>query len=258
MSDTNPNILILTPVKDAAPSLETYFACLDQLDYPSEHLSLGFLESDSRDGTFEKLTDILAERGDKYRRTGLWKRDYGFTLRDGMPRWAPAMQLPRRIILAKSRNQLLFRALRDESWVLWIDVDVIEYPKDVLHRLLAVDRRIVHPHCVLDYGGPTFDLNAWRDRGDVHMDQLRGGEDLVRLDSVGGTMLLIDADLHRDGLIFPAFPYGGEVSGIRDIVDWLPKGLRGEVETEGLGIMAKSMGVQCWGMPNLEILHAKA
>jgi peptide chain release factor subunit 1 len=30
----------------------------------------------------------------------------------------------------------------------------------------------------------------------------------------------------------------------------------GELETEGLGIMAGDMGYQCWGMPNLEILHA--
>ncbi len=31
----------------------------------------------------------------------------------------------------------------------------------------------------------------------------------------------------------------------------------GEIETEGLGIMAHDMGHACWGMPNLEILHKK-
>ena len=30
---------------------------------------------------------------------------------------------------------------------------------------------------------------------------------------------------------------------------------QGEMETEGLGIMANDMGYDCWGMPNLEILH---
>jgi hypothetical protein len=30
----------------------------------------------------------------------------------------------------------------------------------------------------------------------------------------------------------------------------------GEVETEGLGLMAHDMGYTCWGMPNLEIVHA--
>jgi hypothetical protein len=31
----------------------------------------------------------------------------------------------------------------------------------------------------------------------------------------------------------------------------------GEIETEGLGIMAKDMGIECWGLPDLEIRHAK-
>ena len=30
----------------------------------------------------------------------------------------------------------------------------------------------------------------------------------------------------------------------------------GEIETEGFGLMALDMGVQCWGLPTLEILHA--
>ena len=30
-----------------------------------------------------------------------------------------------------------------------------------------------------------------------------------------------------------------------------------ERETEGFGIMAKDMGHECWGLPNLEIGHAE-
>ena len=62
------------------------------------------------------------------------------------------------------------------------------------------------------------------------------------------TMLFVKADIHRDGLIFPPFPYGQRNPACRPG--------RGELETEGLGIMAKDMGRQCWGMPNLEIKHA--
>ena len=81
-------------------------------------------------------------------------------------------------------------------------------------------------------------------------DDLRDEGDLVALDSVGGTMLLVHADVHRDGLIFPPFPYGLRNAKIRKRNHWM-----GELETEGLGIMASDMGVQCWGMPNLEIKH---
>jgi peptide chain release factor subunit 1 len=82
---------------------------------------------------------------------------------------------------------------------------------------------------------------------------LRGGPDLVRLDAVGGTVLLVRADVHRDGLVFPSFPYGAGNPAVRRPG---PLGLHGELETEGLGIMAMDMGYQCWGLPNLEVLHA--
>ena len=38
----------------------------------------------------------------------------------------------------------------------------------------GVDRQeIVQPHCVLEYGGPTFDTNGWRDHERLHLDDLR-------------------------------------------------------------------------------------
>ncbi len=248
-------ILIATPVKDAARHLDTYFAALSGLTYPADHLSLGFLESDSADDTHARLAARLPDLRRRYRRVGLWKRDFGFRVPPGCPRWTPALQIPRRIAISKSRNHLLFRALDDEDWVLWIDVDVVEYPPDIVQRLLATGKDIVHPHCVKTYGGPTFDMNAWRERGRVLMADLRGGPDLVRLDAVGGTMLLVRADTHRNGLVFPAFLYGQRSALARDPNPWAPSTI-GELDTEGLGLMAHDMGYQCWGLPNLEIRHA--
>ena len=242
-------ILILTPVKDARQFLDGYFRSLSGLTYPHRLLSVGFLESDSRDHTFAELQRRLPAAERRFRRVGLWKKDFGYRIGEGTHRGAPQVQLVRRAVLGRSRNHLLFHALDDEDWVLWLDVDVVEYPPDVIERLLATGKQIVHPHCVLERGGKTFDTNAWRERGKVHMDALRGGDDLVRLDAVGGTMLLIKADIHRDGLVFPCFPYGRASALARP---------RGELDTEGLGIMARDMGHQCWGMPNLEIRHARA
>ncbi|HKS25426.1 MAG TPA: hypothetical protein VJZ76_21735 [Thermoanaerobaculia bacterium] len=241
-------VLILTPVKDAAAHLETYFAAIERLAYPS--ISLGILESDSTDGTFALLQQEIARIRPRLRAASLFKRDFGFRLPPGIPRWAAPLQPVRRSILARSRNQLLFRALDDEAWVLWLDVDVIEYPPDVIERLLAAGKDIVTPNCVYDYGGPSFDLNAWRDHGKLHLHDLRAEGELVPLDAVGGTMLLVRADVHRDGLIFPHYPYGLANPRIRTNNYW-----RGELETEGLGIMAADAGVQCWGMPHLEIKH---
>jgi hypothetical protein len=245
-----PNVLILTPVKDAADCLKGYFERIGRLTYPHRSLSLGFLESDSRDATYPNILSRLPALNREFRAAQLWKRDYGFQLPPGIHRAAMAVQLQRRSILAKSRNQLLFRALGDEDWVLWLDVDVIEYPDNIIETLLACGRDIVQPHCVLDYGGPTFDRNGWRDQGELHLDDLREGGEFEELHAVGGTMLLVRADLHRDGLIFPPFLYGRRNPRIRGED-------RGELETEGLGIMANDMGVRCWGMPRLEILHRR-
>jgi peptide chain release factor subunit 1 len=150
-------------------------------------------------------------------------------------------------VLAKSRNHLLVRGLVDEDWVLWVDVDMVDAPADVLEQLLAAGKDIVQPNCVLLPGGPTFDRNGWRDHGRLHLDDLREEGDLVPLHTVGGTMLLVRADLHRDGLVFPPVPYG--------LGHPLARPGRGEVETEGLGILAHDMGYTCWGMPSLEVRH---
>jgi hypothetical protein len=248
-------VLIATPVKDGVRHLATYFAALARLTYPADHLSIGFLESDSVDNTHAQLAARLPELAGRYRRASLWKRDFGFRIPPGFPRWAPAFQIPRRTVISKSRNHLLFRALEDEDWVLWLDVDVVDYPADVIERLLATGKDIVHPHCVQTYGGPTFDLNAWRHRGRLHMQDLRGGPDLVRLDAVGGTMLLVRADAHRNGLVFPPYLYGHASDLVRSPNPWVPQTV-GELDTEGFGLMAHDMGYECWGMPNLEIRHA--
>ena len=249
-------VLILTPAKDAVRPLVGYFAALAKLSYPRELTSLGFLESDSRDGTHELLAWHAARLSGQYRKVGVWKRDFGFQLPPQVPRWSPELQVERRAVIARSRNHLLSRALGDEDWVLWIDADVIGYPADVIQRLLAAGRDIVHPHCLIQLGHEpprTFDLNAWRDHGRLHLDDLRGEGDVVPLDTVGGTMLLVRADAHRDGLVFPPFPYGKRHPLGRPDQPFRPGG--GEIETEGLGLMASDMGYQCWGMPNLEIIH---
>lgn len=59
----------------------------------------------------------------------------------------------------------------------------------------------------------------------------------VRLDGVGGAMLMIKSELHRHGLIFPPMVY------------------RHRIETEGLAMMALDMGILSWGIPDLEIVH---
>lgn len=257
MSEFGARVLVLTPVKEASEHLPRYFELLAGLDYPPQLLSVGLLESDSADGTYALLEERLPELERRYRRVTLMRRDFGYRLPAGVPRWTPEHQLARRAVLARSRNHLLIGALADEDWVLWLDVDLVDYPPDVLRRLLATGKDVVMPHCVTQPGGPTFDTNAWSDHGRLHLDDMRDGDELVPLDSVGGTMLLVRADAHRAGLNFPAFLYGRPSSRARNPSPITGSG-SGEIETEGLGLMAHDMGYECWGMPNLEIVHANS
>jgi len=242
-------VLILTPVKDAAACVEPYRRRIESLTYPHDRISIGLLESDSSDQTWNELQRVVPLLRRTFSTVALYKRDFGYRIPLGIHRAAPQIQGERRAVMARSRNHLLFAALGDEDWVLWMDIDLIEHPPNIVERLLATGKDIVQPHCVLDRGGPTFDKNAWSDRGLKHMDQLRGAGDLVELESVGGSMLLVRADIHRDGLIFPAFSYGRQSPRARSAA--------GEIETEGLAMMAYDMGHSCWGMPNLEIRHRR-
>ena len=79
------------------------------------------------------------------------------------------------------------------------------------------------------YGGETKGLVEYL---------LDANETVAKLDAVGGTVVLVRAGLHREGLVFPSYPVGNMI------------------ETEGLAQVAIRMGTQPWGMPNLRVRHA--
>ncbi len=251
-----PKVLVLTPVKNGAEHLQRFMRNLDAATYPKDRLSLAFLESDSDDGSYAALEAALPRLREKYSNVQLFKRDFGY--RASAPRWAIGEQFTRRSILARSRNLLLYSALRDEEWVLWMDVDLLRWPADSIERLLAAGEDVVVPHCIKP-DGETFDLNTfvlsenaeeldWSryvcdgilqppvGYGRRYLGEFRHLE-RVEVDGVGGTMLLVRADLHRQGLTFPAYVY-----------DYY-------IETEGLARTAKELGYKPCGLPNLTIVH---
>jgi hypothetical protein len=251
-------VLIAVPVRDAADTLDRLFECLLALRHPRDELSLAFLESDSNDNSLALLRAFADAHAGAFRRVEVIKRDYGIAT--PTPRWAPEAQRSRRSHIARVRNELVVEALRDENWVLWIDADIVNFPDDIVSILLSAEARIVHPNAVRVPGEPSMDLNAWvmewamlpsvmapwiidglyqppPGHQRLFLSDLRYW-DSVRLNSVGGTMLLVDANLHRAGLLFPETPY------------------RYLIETEGFGMAACDMGIFPIGLPNVEVIHA--
>jgi mannosyltransferase OCH1-like enzyme len=257
------NIAVLIPVRDAEPFLDRCFDLLLALEYPKHRLKIVFCEGDSVDSTAEKLQALASTHQGRFRDIIILHCPTGGTL-DRSHRWMPKLQYSRRANLAHVRNHLIDHGLaQDDDWALWVDADVCDYAAGILNRLLAEQVKVVTPDCVLDYGGPSYDQNAFNDNGDIkdhrYLKHVKRGLfmppasydrrrhlhnfrflDRVPLSSVGGTMLLVRADVHRAGIRFPEIPYD-------DLL-----------ETEGFGRICRDFGVQPMGLPNVQIKHVQS
>jgi mannan polymerase complexes MNN9 subunit len=181
-------------------------------------------------------------------------------------------QKDRRASMAAARNALLFSVLGPAtSWVLWLDSDIIETPQTLIQDLAAHDKPIITPNCMQRFYDKNkgsmdvraYDFNNWIDsptaqelakkmgpdevlfEGYASMATYRtlmaylAGKDgdtnvktEVELDGVGGTALLVKAEVHRDGAMFPPFPFYHLI------------------ETEGFAKMARRLGWRSYGLPN--------
>jgi hypothetical protein len=254
------NIAVLVPMRDAADHIEPFLRAMDTLDWPKERIKLVFCEGDSVDGSWERLQAAVAPLAGRYRAVTLLQRHLGTAL-DRSGRWKPALQRARRSGIAAIRNHLIAHGLdASDDWALWIDIDVWRFPRDIIQTLTGTGHRIVVPNCVKRPGGGSFDMNTFittlpqRDHryykhtlgglyqppttfiGRLYLSDVRHLE-RVPLDAVGGTVLMVDAALHRAGLTFPELPY-------RDLI-----------ETEGFGAWAKDLGIPPLGLPRVEVFH---
>ncbi|KAL3424717.1 Mannan polymerase complex subunit MNN9 [Phlyctema vagabunda] len=184
-------------------------------------------------------------------------------------------QKARRAAMSRARNSLLFTTLGPStSWVLWLDADVVESPPTLIQDLAAHDKAIIVPNCFQRFTDAKtkqlaerpYDFNSWQDSetakklGDnlgpddillegyaematyrtlmAYMSDANGDPNQeVPLDGVGGTALLVKAEVHRDGAMFPPFPFYHLI------------------ETEGFARMAKRLGWSATGLPNYKVYH---
>ncbi|RFU24102.1 hypothetical protein B7463_g12237, partial [Scytalidium lignicola] len=179
----------------------------------------------------------------------------------------------RRSAMARARNSLLYTTLGPStSWVFWLDSDIIETPPDIIQDLAKHDKPIIVPNCFQRFKEPktnqmeerAYDFNSWQDSQQAQsMGDAMGPDDIllegyaematyrnlmahlatedgdrdetIPLDGVGGTALLVKAEVHRDGAMFPPFPFYHLI------------------ETEGFARMAKRLGWQPYGLPNYKV-----
>jgi len=180
-------------------------------------------------------------------------------------------QRARRASMARARNSLLFTTIGPATaWVLWLDSDIVETPPTLIQDLASHDKPIIVPNCYQRYLNENkeadvrpYDYNSWQDSTMAQNLASKMGPDeillegyadiatyrtlmakiadttperdqgkIIPLDGVGGTALLVKAEVHRDGAMFPPFPFYHLI------------------ETEGFAKMARRLGWHSWGLPN--------
>ena len=186
-------------------------------------------------------------------------------------------QFARRSSMARARNSLLFTTIGPHtSWVLWLDSDIVETPPTLIQDLAAYDRPIIVPNCFQRFTNDAgasdirpYDYNSWQDSDNAQALAAEMGPDeillegypemptyrtlmamlaekdnpnrdtrkIMSLDGVGGTALMVKAEVHRDGAMFPPFQFYHLI------------------ETEGFAKMAKRLGYGSWGLVNYLIYH---
>ena len=154
-------------MRNAIEHIWHFFHLVDQLSYPRHLVHLAILASDSSDRTYARALELADERqygskyrGNRYARISVFEKDFARPTAAaaaatsgegdgdehraayggknvGAERHEYAAQVGRRQLLAKSRTWLLGTALAPEvDWVLWLDVDLVDYEPALVERLL--------------------------------------------------------------------------------------------------------------------------
>jgi len=168
-----PSVLIGILVKNAKFNLDNLAGQVIGLDYPKELLSIVFLEGDSEDGSYEHLKDIMPLFSD-WKAAYLEKLDFGFKLSQELHHVDEKPQGPRQrqrlINLAKLRQYVVDKYLKDESFLWWVDSDYKIIPRDALAKLLSYDKDMVIPLLRLEGREEAYDRST--DRKDMDIDNL--------------------------------------------------------------------------------------
>ncbi|KAI2605182.1 glycosyltransferase family 62 protein [Hypoxylon fragiforme] len=184
-------------------------------------------------------------------------------------RHRPEVQRKRRNLIASARNYLMARSLQDETHVIWVDADIVKLSKGIVQTMIGhgesrEDVGIITSICKQTLER-NYDKNAWALNREVPMlmgpvrdedleiaadklvetrtyvDELIKGtsnDDIIQLDSVGGTLLYMKASLIRQGINFPTSYVVGST--------WSHEGWVG-IETEGLCYLAHHLdGSKCF------------
>ncbi|OBA28149.1 hypothetical protein HANVADRAFT_51857 [Hanseniaspora valbyensis NRRL Y-1626] len=222
------------------------------------------IQTDKKESRFKKIT-ILRQEQESDSFNALGEKD----------RHSLEVQKERRSKMALSRNQLLFSTIGPyTSWVLWMDADIVETPTSLIQDMTFHNKPVVSANVFQRYFNEDekkdairpYDFNNWAESSlGLQLASKMGEDEIIvegyaelatyrllmahsykatdspsetmELDGVGGGCTLVKAEVHRDGAMFPTFPFYHLI------------------ETEGFAKMAKRLGYAVYGLPNYLVYH---
>ncbi|QIW97022.1 hypothetical protein AMS68_002540 [Peltaster fructicola] len=271
-------VLILTPLRDAAPYLEQHFDLLSTLTYPHNLIDLGFLVGNSKDDTLAVLStelERLQARADvRFRSVTIIEKDFDVKVSQSVEdRHGFAAQGPRRMAMGKARNYLLSAALKeDHSWVYWRDVDIKESPHKIIEDFIAHDRDVLVPNIWfhrykdgVDIEG-RFDYNSWQESETGRKLAASLPPDVVLAEGykeyktertymarMGNWREDKDVEIPLDGIGGVNIVVKADVH--RSGINFPCYAFENQAETEGFAKMAKRAGYGVYGLPNYVVWH---
>lgn len=270
------NILILTPMSKFLPEYWDNL-CKLTYDHNYISLGFIFprtAEGDQALKLLEKAVKLTQASKNKFKKITILRQDTpSLESQLEKDRHALKVQKERRSMMALARNSLLFSTIAPTTlWILWLDADIVETPPTLLQDMIVHKKPVLSANVYQRYikdGEPSirpYDFNNWveSEEGLKLASGLREDEIVVEgyaelatfrplmahfydeqgdstvempLDGVGGGAVLVNADVHRDGAMFPPFPFYHLI------------------ETEGFAKMAKRLGYEVFGLPNYLVYH---
>ncbi|PNS14072.1 Mannan polymerase complex subunit mnn9 [Sphaceloma murrayae] len=272
-------VLILTPLRDAAPYIEQHFDLLSQLTYDHSLIDLAFLVGDSSDDTMAVLAKELERvqsRPDSvaFHSAMIVEKDFGVTVGQNVEdRHGFAAQGPRRKAMGRARNYLLSSAMKPEhTWVYWRDVDIKDSPKTIIEDFMAHNRDVLVPNIWfhryengVDIEG-RFDYNSWQESDQGLKLASTLDKDIVLAEGykeyqTGRTYMAKmgdwrenkDVEIPLDGIGGVNILVKAEVH--RSGINFPCYAFENQAETEGFAKMAKRAGYGVYGLPNYVVWH---
>ncbi|KAI8331243.1 Anp1-domain-containing protein [Chlamydoabsidia padenii] len=263
-------MVVLPPWAVSSSSLDTFFKQLDRQTHSTTRLALLVLNPPSPT-TIYTVRHHLPKRW----RVDLYTKTYDsltpwIATDDHHDDTNTIYELAplRKSAMARAKNFLLQSALEPtDGYVLWLDPLLVDFPPTMIKDFIGLQDDILVPNTMIG-NDVKYDRSNWQETPmsislqenvpmdfvfmegwweyDTHrflmVDMVSDDNDeqiftKVPLDGVGSTCLFVKAEIHRNGLNFPPYPY------------------QHQLDSEAFAKIAKLEGYNIVGLPNYKIYH---